>query len=126
MSLKGKVAIVTGGARGIGAGIVQALSDEGAKVAFNFVSASSRTAAESLIELLRNDGREAFCIQADLADAQAPATLISETLSIFQTDKIDILVNSAGLGDNRPLEEVTLESYNNLMNINVRAMIFTT
>ncbi|KAF7591208.1 hypothetical protein BBP40_001867 [Aspergillus hancockii] len=115
MSLEGKLAIVTGGARGIGAGIVRALSKQGAKVAFNFVSLSSRAAAESLVETLKNDGQEAFCTQADLADPYPP----------FKPH-IDILVNNAGLGDNKPLEEVTLESYTKLMDINVRAVVFMT
>jgi NAD(P)-dependent dehydrogenase (short-subunit alcohol dehydrogenase family) len=75
---------------------------------------------------LRNGGHEAFCIQADLANVQAPATLISEVLSSFKTTDINILVNNAGLGDNRPLGEVTHESYNTLMDINVRAGVFTT
>ncbi|GMF75912.1 unnamed protein product [Aspergillus oryzae] len=149
MSLKGKIALVTGGARGIGAGIVRALSEQGAKVcqllfydiptlfmtgvltknkqvAFNYVSPSSRAAAGSLVESLQNDGHEAFGIQADLADIQAPATLVSAVLSAFQTTQIDILVNNAGAGDNRPLEEVTLESYTKLMDINVRAVVFMT
>ncbi|GAB1209133.1 hypothetical protein APSETT445_007899 [Aspergillus pseudonomiae] len=96
------------------------------RVAFNYVSPSSRTAADSLVESLRNDGHEAFGIQADLADTQAPATLVSAVLSTFQTTQIDILVNNAGAGDNRPLEEVTLDSYNKLMDINVRAVVFMT
>ncbi|KAJ6086254.1 short chain oxidoreductase/dehydrogenase [Penicillium sp. IBT 16267x] len=126
MSLQGKVAIITGAARGIAARIVRALSNEGAKVAFNYVSTSSRSAAESMVESLRNEGREAFCIQADLATEEAPEIIITAVLSAFQTTQIDILVNNAGMGDNKPLEEVTLESYNKLMDINVRAVLFMT
>ncbi|KAI9935125.1 hypothetical protein ASPWEDRAFT_62177 [Aspergillus wentii DTO 134E9] len=126
MSLTGKVAIVTGGARGIGAGIVRSLSKEGAKIAFNYVSPSSRDAADNLVQELQNDGKEAVAIKADMTDMAAPNAIIQATLAAFKTDQIDILVNNAGAGDNRPLEEVTLEGYNQLMDVNVRAVVFMT
>lgn len=61
-----------------------------------------------------------------MADTNAPATIIKATLEAFQTDTIDILVNNAGVGDNRSLDEVTLEAYTRMMDINVRAVIFMT
>ncbi|CEL02519.1 Putative Catalytic activity: scytalone NADP = 1 [Aspergillus calidoustus] len=126
MSLQGKIAIVTGGARGIGAGIARSLSKEGAKVAFNYVSPSSKLAADNLVEELRQAGKEAVAVQADVTELSAPGTIIQATLSSFKTDHIDILVNNAGAGDNRPLEEVTLEIYTKLMDVNVRAVVFMT
>lgn len=75
---------------------------------------------------LRNDNKEAISIQADMADTNAPATIIKATLDSFQTDTIDILVNNAGVGDNRPLGDVTLDAYMRMMDINVRAVIFMT
>ncbi|KAL4888339.1 hypothetical protein BDV59DRAFT_211140 [Aspergillus ambiguus] len=126
MSLDGKVAIVTGGARGIGAGIVRALSKEGAKIAMNYVSPSSGVIANSLVESLRSEGRDAVAIQADLSTMEAPETIVKATLSAFKATQIDILVNNAGAGDNRPLEEVTLDSYTHLMDVNVRAVVFMT
>ena len=75
---------------------------------------------------MRAEGSEAYCIQADLGNTQAPAAITSATLNNFQTNHVDILVNNAGAGDNRPLEEVTLDSYTKLMDINVRAVIFMT
>ncbi|KAL1865603.1 hypothetical protein Plec18167_009324 [Paecilomyces lecythidis] len=126
MSLQGKVAIVTGGARGIGAGIVRSLSKEGAKVAFNYVSPSSKTAADALVQELHNGHKEAVAIHADMADMEAPQIIIQATLAAFKVDRIDILVNNAGAGDNRPLEEVTLDVYQRLMDVNVRAVIFMT
>ncbi|KAL4899132.1 hypothetical protein BDW74DRAFT_118700 [Aspergillus multicolor] len=126
MSLEGKIAIVTGGARGIGAGIVRSLSKEGAKVAFNYVSLSSKAAADSLVDELRRAGRDAVSIQANVTDASAPNSIIQAALAAFETDRIDILINNAGLGDNRPLEEVTLEVYTSLMDVNVKAVIFMT
>lgn len=126
MSLQGKVAIVTGGARGIGAGIVRSLSKEGAKVSFNYVSASSKAAADALVQELRNENKEALAIQADMTDIDAPSRIVQATLAEFKTEQIDILVNNAGAGDNRPLEEVTVDVYQNLMDVNVRAVIFMT
>ncbi|OJJ53055.1 hypothetical protein ASPSYDRAFT_36618 [Aspergillus sydowii CBS 593.65] len=126
MSLEGKIAIVTGGARGIGAGIVRSLSKQGAKVAFNYVSPSSKTAADSLVEELRGNNKDSVAIQANVTDVSAPDTIIKATLAAFKTDHIDILVNNAGAGDNRPLEEVTLEIYSHLMDVNVKAVVFMT
>ncbi|OJJ03789.1 hypothetical protein ASPVEDRAFT_133976 [Aspergillus versicolor CBS 583.65] len=126
MSLEGKIAIVTGGARGIGAGIVRSLSKQGAKVAFNYVSPSSKTAADSLVEELRANNKDSVAIQANVTDVSAPDTIIKATLAAFKTDYIDILVNNAGAGDNRPLEEVTLEIYSHLMDVNVKAVVFMT
>ncbi|KAL4937607.1 hypothetical protein BDV06DRAFT_215757 [Aspergillus oleicola] len=126
MPLEGKVAIVTGGARGIGAGIVRSLSKQGAKVAFNYVSPSSKAAADSLVEELRRNNKEAAAIQANVTGTTAPSAIVQATLSAFETDHIDILVNNAGLGDNRPLEEVTLEIYTQLMDVNVKAVVFMT
>lgn len=61
-----------------------------------------------------------------MTDVSAPDTIIKATLATFQTDHIDILVNNAGAGDNRPLEEVTLEIYSHLMDVNVKAVVFMT
>lgn len=61
-----------------------------------------------------------------MTDVSAPDTIIKATLAAFQTDHIDILVNNAGAGDNRPLEEVTLEIYSHLMDVNVKAVVFMT
>ncbi|PWY88059.1 short chain dehydrogenase [Aspergillus sclerotioniger CBS 115572] len=126
MSLKGKIAIVTGGARGIGSGIVRSLSKLGARVAFNYVSATSREAADALIDELRQHNGEAIAVQADINDPDAPKIIINAALEAFKTDQIHILVNNAGAGDNRPLEEVTLDSYTRLMDTNVRSVVFMT
>ncbi|KAI9041799.1 SDR family NAD(P)-dependent oxidoreductase [Aspergillus affinis] len=125
MSLHGKVAIVTGGARGIGAGIVRCLSKQGAKVAFNYVSPSSKSVADALVNELRNNN-DVIAIQADMTDPTSPKAIIDATVSAFQTNRIDILVNNAGAGDNRPLEDVTQDNYTQLMDINVRAVVFMT
>ncbi|PYH88243.1 dehydrogenase with different specificitie [Aspergillus ellipticus CBS 707.79] len=126
MSLEGKVAIVTGGARGIGAGIVRSLSAEGAKVAFNYVSPSSRATADALIAELQQNNKQAIAIQADMTSLDASQKIIAAAREAFQTEHIHILVNNAGAGDNRPLEEVTLDVYTHLMDVNVRAVVFMT
>ncbi|KAF6802090.1 short-chain oxidoreductase [Colletotrichum musicola] len=126
MSLQGKVAIVTGAARGIGAGIVRALAQQGANVAFNYVSPSSEEAALRLVEEVKSLGSRATCVRIDMASLDAPSALVKATLEAFQTERIDILVNNAGLGGNAPLEEVTVDDYERLMTVNVRAVIFMT
>ncbi|THY98959.1 NAD(P)-binding protein [Aureobasidium pullulans] len=143
MSLTGKIAIVTGGARGIGAAIVMSLASEGAKVnrqhlgymnlrltvsqvAFNYVSDSSGFKAQELVIYIKSKGGDAVCVQADMADPVAPRKIIEATLHGFKTDRIDLLVNNAGLGQNTPLQDVTIEEYEKLMNVNVRAVIFMT
>lgn len=95
-------------------------------MAFNYVSPSSRTAADTLIQELAQENKEAFALQADMIDQKTPETIVKAALSAFNATKIDILVNNAGVGDNRPLEEVTLDSYNRLMDGNVRTVVFMT
>ncbi|PVH68646.1 NAD(P)-binding protein [Cadophora sp. DSE1049] len=126
MSLASKIAVVTGGARGIGAGIVRSLAAQGARVIFNYVSHSSEATALALVNELNTDGTYAACIRVDMASPEAPRLIIDAALKAFDVGKIDILVNNAGLGGNAPLEEVTVEEYERLMAVNVRAVIFTT
>ena len=97
------------------------------QVAFNYVSPSSRTAADALIdELHRKYDQEAIAIHADMADPASPDMIIQATLEAFKAEHIHILVNNAGVGDNRPLEEVTMDDYSKLMDVNVRSVIFMT
>ncbi|OHE92991.1 hypothetical protein CORC01_11714 [Colletotrichum orchidophilum] len=126
MLLNGKIAIVTGGARGIGAGIVRALAKQGASVAFNYVSPSSEAAALNLLQEVKALAVRAACVRVDMASLEAPSVLLDTAFREFQTDKIDILVNNAGVGGNAPLEEVTIAEYDRLMTVNVRAVIFMT
>ncbi|KAE8381348.1 hypothetical protein BDV26DRAFT_96857 [Aspergillus bertholletiae] len=114
-SLNGKVAIVTGGSRGIGAGIVKELAKHGAAVAFTYLSSAK---AQLLLSELRGSGTKAIAIQADGADAAASAkTVVKETVAAF--GKIDIIVNNAGNGDNHSLSDVTEEAFNRVFHINL-------
>ncbi|KAI4595187.1 hypothetical protein KJ359_007163 [Pestalotiopsis sp. 9143b] len=147
MSLNGKVAIVTGAARGIGAAIVRTLASQGAKVnyapdstqsfiesdvtdeyqvAFNYVSESSKEAALKLVEEVERLGSSAVCVQCDVTAPTAPSTIVQAALTGLGASHIDILVNNAGLGGNTALEDVTPDEYERLMAVNVRAVLFVT
>ncbi|KAF5232508.1 hypothetical protein FAUST_8696 [Fusarium austroamericanum] len=108
MSLNGKVAIVTGGARRIGRGIVLTLAKQGAQVAFTYVSESSEAHAKALVREVESLGSSAHAIKADAASLSSPKTVIECTLSAFNVDKLDILFNNAGLESaGTRIEEVT-------------------
>lgn len=117
-NLKGKVAFVTGGSRGIGAAIVRRLAAEGAKVSFTYVNGRER--AEALISELAGDGLSAEAIQSDNAKEGAVSAAINQ--AIAQHGKLDILVNSAGVYVGKPFEEHTVEDYDYVMNVNVRSV----
>ncbi|KAJ4130554.1 hypothetical protein NW754_009606 [Fusarium falciforme] len=126
MSLVGKVAIVTGAARGIGAGIALKLGQEGARVAITYATDSSTPKAAALVSQLSELGTSAIAIQADLAQEPAPGKIVAQTLSGLGVDHIDILVNNAGVADVHPVEEVTPEMYDSVFAINTRATFFMT
>jgi len=116
--LEGKVAIVTGGSRGIGAAIVRRLAMDGATVAFTF--ANSKEKAEAIkAEIELKDGR-ALAIQADSADAAALQRAIDKAADHFGS--IDILVNNAGILLLNSLETFPLEDFDRMFAVNVRAV----
>ncbi len=91
VQLNGKVAIVTGGAKGIGKAITVALAQEGAKVVINYNS--SKEAAENLVNELGKDGHDVYAVQADVSKVEDANRLVEETVNHF--GKVDILVNNA-------------------------------
>ncbi len=92
-SLKGKVALVTGGSRGLGAAIAQALAEEGADVAISYVASTEK--AEAMVEKLKASGIRALAIQSDQADTTTARSLIEKVTAHF--GKLDILVNNAAI-----------------------------
>lgn len=117
-TLSGKVALVQGGSRGIGAAIVQRLAAEGAAVAFTYVSSDAK--AQELQGGIVSNGGKALAIKADSADAEAIQQAVARTVEQF--GGLDILVNNAGVLAVGPLEEFSLEDFDRTLNINVRSV----
>lgn len=116
--LSGKVALIQGGSRGIGAAIVSRLAAEGAAVAFTYVSSAAK--AEELQNSITANGGKALAIKADSADAEAIRDAVSATVEAF--GRLDILVNNAGVLAIAPLEEFSLEDFDRTLAINVRSV----
>ncbi len=115
-TLTGKRALVTGGSRGIGAAIAQALAEAGADVVITYQNFAGR--AESVVAAIEKLGGRAFAIQADSADPDAIKHAVSKTVATL--GGLDILVNSAAIGLAGPVAEVDLADFQALMDINVR------
>ncbi|KIM30436.1 hypothetical protein M408DRAFT_328034 [Serendipita vermifera MAFF 305830] len=120
MSLEGKIAIVTGAARGIGAAVAVALGKQGASVVLNYVSPSSKARTE---ELAASIGKaKTLVVQADVGKLEDIDRLVKETVDRF--GKIDILMNNGGVLDDQNIGQITDEVYQKTFNVNVRAVIF--
>ncbi|WP_404941678.1 3-oxoacyl-ACP reductase family protein [Pseudomonas danubii] len=121
-NLSGKVALIQGGSRGIGAAIVERLAAEGASVAFTYVSSASK--AKALQDSIIAKGGKALAIQADSADAEAIREAVQRTAQAF--GRLDILVNNAGVLAMAPLDEFKLEDFDQTLAINVRSVFIAT
>jgi len=121
--LNNKIAIITGGSRGIGAATAKLLSSKGAKVAISYKS--SKDEAQKVVDQIKSNGQDAVAFQADHADTKAPASLINEVRSLWGSG-IDILVNNAGTFAVGNLENSGLEVYNQVFDLNVRGVYETT
>ena len=117
--LSGKVALVTGGSRGIGAAIAQRLAHDGAAVAFTYVTAAGQ--AQAVAKQIDADGGRVLVIQADNADPGAVTGAVEQTVREF--GRLDILVNNAGIVIGGPLEEMTVEQADRLWAVDVRAVL---
>jgi 3-oxoacyl-[acyl-carrier protein] reductase len=117
-NLHGKVALVMGGTRGIGAAVVERLAREGASVAFTY--AASAGAAHDLAATIAASGGRSLAIQADSGDAEAVRAAIAQAAAHF--GRLDILVNNAGILRLAPLEDFPLEDFDRMVDVNVRGL----
>jgi 3-oxoacyl-[acyl-carrier protein] reductase len=117
-SLSGKVALVTGGSRGIGAAIVRRLAEDGAAVAFTYVSSDDR--ATALAAGIETTGGKVFPIKADSADAGAVKQAVVQTIDAF--GRLDILVNNAGILIRGMVDDYELAVFDRMIAVNVRAV----
>jgi 3-oxoacyl-[acyl-carrier protein] reductase len=120
--LSGKVALVTGGSRSIGAAIAKRLATDGASVAITYTKGAD--AAASVIKEIERAGGKAIAIQADAADADAVKAAVEKTVATF--GRLDVLVNNAGTAIPKPFEEATLEEMNRVIDINLRGVFAAT
>ena len=117
-----KVALVTGGSRGIGAAIAKRLAADGANVAITYTKGAG--AAASVVKEIERAGRKALAIQADAVDAEAVNAAVEKTVATF--GRLDVLVNNAGTAIPKPFEEATLEEMDRVLDINVRGVYVAT
>jgi 3-oxoacyl-[acyl-carrier protein] reductase len=121
-NLAEKVALVTGGSRGIGAAIAKRLAADGARVAITY--AKDASAAAAVVRAIERDGGKAFAIQADAADVKAIQGAVEKVVTTF--GRLDVLVNNAGTAFPKTLEETTLEEMDRMIDINFRGPILAT
>lgn len=116
--LSGKVAFVTGGSRGIGAAIAKRLADDGAAVAFTY--ASSPEKANDVVKSIENTGGRALAIHADSGNDSALKNAIRQTVQTL--GGLDVLVNNAGIAVVKPVDELTMQDFDRMVAINIRAV----
>ena len=117
-NLENKTALVTGGSRGIGAAVVERLAAEGARVAFTYKHSADKAAG--VVQKVQQQGGAALAIQADSGNPGAIRTAIDKTVDTF--GGLDILVNNAGIGLYKDISEFTIEDFDSIVAVNVRAV----
>ena len=120
--LEGKIAVITGGSRGIGAAIAKRLAADGASVAITYTKGAD--AAASVVKEIERAGGKAIAIQADAADAEAVKAAVEKTVATF--GRLDVLVNNAGTAIPKTFEETTLEEMDRVIDINIRGVFVAT
>ncbi len=122
--LEGKVAIVTGAARGIGEGIVLKFAEQGANVAFTYVSDSSAEKAKNLEEKLRSFGVKAKAWKSNAGDLAQCESFVNEVMKEFGT--VDICVNNAGISKDNLLMRMSAEQWNDVIQVNLNSVFYMT
>ena len=120
--LQGKVAVVTGASKGIGAGIAKGLAAEGASVVVNY--SSSKEGADRVVKEITDKGGKAVAVQGSVAKTADVERILAEAKKAF--GPLDILVNNAGVYEFSSVEEITEEHYNRIFNTNVLGLLLTT
>ncbi len=120
--LEGKIALVTGGSRGIGAAIAKRLAADGASVAITYTKGAD--AASSVVKEIERAGGKALAIQADATDAKAVNAAVEKIVATF--GRLDVLVNNAGTAVPKRFEDTTLEELDRLIDLNIRGTFVTT
>lgn len=120
--LQGKVAVVTGASKGIGAQIARRFADEGAKVVVNY--SSSKEAAEKVVAGIKSSGGEAVAVKANMRNRSEVQNLFAETGKTF--GPTDILVNNAGVYDFKPLQSIDEKHFRDQFDLNVLGLIYAT
>jgi 3-oxoacyl-[acyl-carrier protein] reductase len=120
--LAGKVALVTGGGRGLGRGIAEGFAGEGANIIVNYVKDAA--AAEAVVAKVKSLGAEAIAFKADVGDEKAVQDMVDGSIKKF--GKIDILVNNAGLLNSVPLAEMSVDIWDQMIRTHLRGMFLCT
>ncbi|WP_322092312.1 glucose 1-dehydrogenase [Paraburkholderia bannensis] len=120
--LSGKVAVVTGASKGIGAGIAKALAAEGASVVVNY--ASSKAGADEVVSAITSAGGKAVAVGGDVSKAADAQGIVDAAVETY--GRLDILVNNSGVYEFAPIEEFTEEQYRRQFDINVLGVLLTT
>jgi 3-oxoacyl-[acyl-carrier protein] reductase len=120
--LEGKIALITGGSRGIGAAIAKRLAAGGANVAITYSKGAD--AAASVVKEIERAGGKAIAIQADATDANASKAAVEKTVATF--GRLDVLVNNAGTAIPKTFEETSLEELDRVIDINIRGVFVAT
>jgi 3-oxoacyl-[acyl-carrier protein] reductase len=120
--LTGKVALVTGGSRGLGAAIAKRLADDGATVALTYTSSPQK--ADEVVLAIEATGGQALAIRADSANVEAVKNAVAETVKAF--GRLDILVNNAGIATLAPIDQFSLDDFDRLIAVNIKAVFVAT